>query len=1069
MGAGVRGLFAVTAALLITLGSTTQSVAQDQPFEAGSLIIPMDTNYQDAGMLQAFGLVYQLILQGVEVNWVIQNGKAFGDADFVTDATDWSTLATISAHGYRGGPFVIDLADVAAATPIITAWKLGHTTTVHVATAGFVGHVKVHMVAAPKIAIFADGHEDIAMDYLNAAGIPDSTGAAWTAASPDALTVNEVRGLTDTVHDDGALFDGAGRPAFCEFMSMHWGVKDRNKVGGEEVVAEVRSFLRYRTHFCAECQAVNAFENAINGRFLTTNGFLIAADPSPLVLQNQWYPFAQLDGGFTTVGGSERSYSLPPGDVYKGNDIVMMTKSGTTPLVGQSDLWMTGYLDAGCSIADESESCMVGVGKISYLGGHSYEIKTPITANLDSQGTRLFLNSLFEADCVTDWAAPYVQVTKTGPGATTNSTVSFTFDYANFGSTTAFDVVISDTLPAGMTFVSATGGGTAVGGVVTWHLGGVANGAAGSVTLTVSLAGEGVYSNTALVTYFAGNTPQSVSTNAETVDYQVDTDNDGCSDAVEGTMGTNPLLADTDLDLIGDCVDNCPLSYNPAQDLSSDINNCGACYNLCDFPDATSQCIGGSCRISVCDPGFDNCDFDTANGCETSSASFATDLANCGGCGLVCATPNGTPACLAGLCSVVACETERFDCDELSFNGCEKTLTNLQTDLANCGACDNFCSGPNAIYQCVAGACSLQGCQIGFHDCDLAPANGCETTSDTLTHDANNCGTCGIVCMASGATAACVAGLCQLGTCDSGLSDCDQDASNGCEFDTSAFATDPNNCGACNHLCAATNATTECQTGSCIITECADDTFDIDADPSNGCEYACEALGEDTNCDNIDDDCDGVADNGFAGSCGVGACKVLGTCADGVVDCVPGTPSIEGVGNTCTDRIDNDCDGITDQAEENCLCSADLDCDDLVPCTLDVCGQDGDCTNDPAPEETACDNGESCEGLGRCRANVCEAVTCDDVDADTDADTAANSDVGPSDTSVTEPALDVSVDGTGSSVEGDATSPNPVVKSTESGCGCQVLRADAKGERSVLPGLFLVLLAFGLLRVRRVS
>ena len=67
---------------------------------------------------------------------------------------------------------------------------------------------------------------------------------------------------------------------------------------------------------------------------------------------------------------------------------------------------MTGYLD-GCNTIigrtgggplDTPASCQ---GKISYLGGHQYSTNVPVTSGSESQGTRLFLNALFEAQCVT--------------------------------------------------------------------------------------------------------------------------------------------------------------------------------------------------------------------------------------------------------------------------------------------------------------------------------------------------------------------------------------------------------------------------------------------------------------------------------------------------------------------------------------------------------------------------------------------------------------------------------------------------------------------------------------------
>src|SRR5204863_221488 len=63
--------------------------------------------------------------------------------------------------------------------------------------------------------------------------------------------------------------------------------------------------------------------------------------------------------------------------------------------------------------------------------------------------------------------------------------ITYTLGYANSGNTDASGVVISDTVPATTTFVSATGGGSLAAGVVTWSIGSLAASASGSVTLTV--------------------------------------------------------------------------------------------------------------------------------------------------------------------------------------------------------------------------------------------------------------------------------------------------------------------------------------------------------------------------------------------------------------------------------------------------------------------------------------------------------------------------------------------------------------------------------------------------------
>src|ERR1043165_7296417 len=90
---------------------SSSAAARADDFATVSLIIPMDTTYQDSGMLRAYGLVYDLLRQGVPVRWVIKSGKAFQGVDFVVSAVDHQTNAAIVAHGYRGGPWVIDSAD----------------------------------------------------------------------------------------------------------------------------------------------------------------------------------------------------------------------------------------------------------------------------------------------------------------------------------------------------------------------------------------------------------------------------------------------------------------------------------------------------------------------------------------------------------------------------------------------------------------------------------------------------------------------------------------------------------------------------------------------------------------------------------------------------------------------------------------------------------------------------------------------------------------------------------------------------------------------------------------------
>ncbi len=63
----------VLAVILIAAGLlvTASADAQVRTFATGSYVIPMDTDYQDNGMLRAYGLLYRLLRAGVPVAWVI--------------------------------------------------------------------------------------------------------------------------------------------------------------------------------------------------------------------------------------------------------------------------------------------------------------------------------------------------------------------------------------------------------------------------------------------------------------------------------------------------------------------------------------------------------------------------------------------------------------------------------------------------------------------------------------------------------------------------------------------------------------------------------------------------------------------------------------------------------------------------------------------------------------------------------------------------------------------------------------------------------------------------------------
>ena len=62
-------------AVLLSLTATPEAAAQVRTFQAGSLIVPMDVQYQNHGMLQAYGLVYRLLQHRIPVYWIVAHDK----------------------------------------------------------------------------------------------------------------------------------------------------------------------------------------------------------------------------------------------------------------------------------------------------------------------------------------------------------------------------------------------------------------------------------------------------------------------------------------------------------------------------------------------------------------------------------------------------------------------------------------------------------------------------------------------------------------------------------------------------------------------------------------------------------------------------------------------------------------------------------------------------------------------------------------------------------------------------------------------------------------------------------
>jgi serine/threonine protein kinase len=152
----------------------------------------------------------------------------------------------------------------------------------------------------------------------------------------------------------------------------------------------------------------------------------------------------------------------------------------------------------------------------------------------------------------------------------------------------------------------------------------------------------------------------------------------------------------------GEAAAACEPDFKPCQGGCLSIDRpdlgCGAegCHS-CTVPNATPRCNRShACDIAVCYHGFQDCNGDVRDGCET---NVRTDPDNCGACGRRCPPlPHAERGC-GDVCTIWRCEPGHRDCNGVAADGCEVSALD---DAANCGACGHACA---ASEKCRNGTC----------------------------------------------------------------------------------------------------------------------------------------------------------------------------------------------------------------------------------------------------------------------------------------------------------------------------------------------------------------------------
>jgi hypothetical protein len=363
----------------------------------------------------------------------------------------------------------------------------------------------------------------------------------------------------------------------------------------------------------------------------------------------------------------------------------------------------------------------------------------------------------------------------------------------------------------------------------------------------------------------------------------VDEDCDGVVNEVEGAAGLtggcvlsgeewSPVTYAIDIDHCGECRFRC---FANACNRLGDSCEGGVCY--CSDPDGRVTCAGGA--TSFCCPGEDG-------GCR----DLANDHENCGACGHACQNGEmcvaGTGECPLGHCECPGVTEPCAEGEECCEGGC----TEVDTDIHNCGVCDNDCmagdrprgdlcaEGPGDVSVCFCGRVGT-ACSSDEWCTPLTEPEGEDCGCRDLDSDDDNCGGCGDA-YACGDNEECVAGECQCEgserVCYPGETCC---LGGGCVD----LETDREHCGGCGDSCEPdeTCESSECQCGGDV---CSDSEFCCHGDCRTG--TCCDDDGDCTGDQNPDCDttthacsCGSVTCTGDE-SCCYGACRTGECCAD---------------------------------------------------------------------------------------------------------------------------------------------------------------------------------------------
>ncbi len=344
------------------------SVPNLRAFEQGSLVIPLQESLQpdpalEGFNLQAYGLVYYLLDNGIDLYWVIRSGKSQNDIDFTAQAHQILPTSGPSRQiDFISSAFVIDLEELRSidcenTLDLLQNFKnfISQSTfnnlSIYQLDEDISLDVRYFLDNPPRIAVLNDGFfADSHTFPLNLANIPY-----------ELLSSSEF-------FSNSECFTVITQPHILPVEILN-----------DDYYTNLDNFLANGGNFIAQCSSIETFENRLN--YHTDNGVRDVGG-----LSNFSYNYLapdmalfQIEGVLPPlINGTVGSFIPNPGSTLRPNAYVGISNTANEMIVSSADV-------NGPAIG----------GNMIYIAGHAYFLFTGGTLLQEKQFMRIFINGLF--------------------------------------------------------------------------------------------------------------------------------------------------------------------------------------------------------------------------------------------------------------------------------------------------------------------------------------------------------------------------------------------------------------------------------------------------------------------------------------------------------------------------------------------------------------------------------------------------------------------------------------------------------------------------------------------------